>query len=41
MKGNGNSFGILVRKLIFFCLPTSGLRTRYILKKSGVVPFDR
>lgn len=30
MKGNGNSVGTLLRKLYFFMLPTSGLRTKYI-----------
>lgn len=32
MKGNGNSFGTLFRKLLFFVLPSSGLRTKYIYK---------
>ena len=32
MKGNGNSFGTLLRKLYFFILPTCGMRTNYLLK---------
>lgn len=32
MKGNGQTIDILFRKLYFFCLPTAGMRTRYILK---------
>lgn len=32
MKGNGNSFGILFKKLYFRCLPTSGMRSKYIRK---------
>lgn len=32
MKGNGNSWSTLLQKLYFKCLPTSGMRTRYIVK---------
>ena len=32
MKGNGNSVSTLFRKLYFFLLPTSGLRSRYVKK---------
>lgn len=34
MKGNGNSLGTLARKLWFYMLPTSGLRTRYIRRNA-------
>lgn len=34
MKGNGNSIGTLARKLWFYILPTSGLRTRYIRRNA-------
>lgn len=30
MKGNGNGFATILRKLYFFCLPTCGMRSRYI-----------
>lgn len=32
MKGNGNDFGTLFRKLFFMLLPTCGQRTKYINK---------
>lgn len=32
MKGNGNGFGTLFRKLYFMLIPTCGMRTRYIIK---------
>lgn len=32
MNGNGNSFGSLFKKLYFRCLPTSGMRSKYIMK---------
>ena len=32
MKGSGNGLSTLIRKLYFFCLPTSGMRGRYIKK---------
>ena len=32
MKGNGNHIGTLFEKLFFYCIPTSGLRTQYIIK---------
>ena len=30
MKGNGNGFTTLLRKLYFYCLPTCGMRSNYI-----------
>lgn len=32
MKGNGNGLSTLLRKAVFFMIPTAGQRTRYILK---------
>ena len=32
MKGNGNGVSTILRKLYFFCLPTCGMRNRYIMK---------
>lgn len=32
MKGNGNNFSTLFCKLVFFCIPTSGLRTKYLYR---------
>ena len=32
MKGSGNDFSTVLRKLYFFCLPTCGMRSRYIKK---------
>lgn len=34
MKGNGNSWSTLLQKLYFMCLPSSGMRTKYINKHS-------
>lgn len=36
MKGNGNGYATLFRKLYFMLLPTSGMRSRYIMKHSGL-----
>ena len=36
MKGNGNSLSTLFRKLYFYCLPTSGMRTKYICKHKNI-----
>lgn len=33
MKGNGNGFTTLLRKLYFYCLPTCGMRSMYIKKQ--------
>lgn len=30
MKGNGQNIGTLFKKLYFYCLPTSGMRTNFI-----------
>lgn len=32
MKGNGNGFSTLFRKLYFYCIPTSGKRSRWLKK---------
>ena len=34
MKGNDNSWSTLLQKLYFMCLPSSGMRTKYINKHS-------
>lgn len=34
MKGSGNNFSTLFKKLWFFCLPTSGMRSRYLKRNS-------
>lgn len=36
MKGNGNGWETLLRKLWFYCLPTSRHRTRFIYKHSDM-----
>lgn len=30
MEGNGQKIGTLLKKAYFYCLPTAGMRTRYI-----------
>ena len=32
MKGSGNDFSTILRKLYFYCLPTCGMRSKYIKK---------
>lgn len=34
MKGNGNSFSAIAEKVLFFMLPTAGLRNRYIRRNA-------
>jgi len=36
MKGNGNGISTLLQKLYFMMLPTSGMRTKYILKHKNL-----
>jgi len=36
MKGNGNGLGTMLRKLYFFCLPTCGMRSKYIKKHKNL-----
>ncbi len=36
MKGSGNGLGTLLRKLYFYCLPTCGMRGRYIKKHEAL-----
>lgn len=35
MKGNGNSWSVLLKKLFFMMIPTSGGRTRFIVEHSN------
>lgn len=34
MKGNGNGWSTLIQKLYFMLIPSSGKRTKYIIKHS-------
>lgn len=34
MKGNGNNWSTLIQKLYFMLIPSSGKRTKYIIKHS-------
>ena len=36
MKGNGNGLGTMLRKLIFYCLPTCGMRSKYIKRHKSL-----